>query len=176
MSTKISLRKTYSVYASKMHLSTMIFPFIKNEVKNGTIIKPILEKDISEDIEYVIKNVAINSNLKKKIKNVDWKQTNIEKIKEILGNMEELIKQNDNIDIVVMGTNNFIEKINELIDLWTKINLKELENSQTMVNVINCYNFEDNKKIDYINEQHEFILKTSGIEKIYNNDMLKKAN
>ena len=71
MSKKISLRKTYSVYASKIHLATMIFPFVKKELKNGAIIKPILEKDISEDIEQIIRNVAINSKLKEEINNID---------------------------------------------------------------------------------------------------------
>ena len=49
MSKKILLRKTYSVYASNMHLATMIFPFINNEIEKGAIIKPILEKGISEN-------------------------------------------------------------------------------------------------------------------------------
>ena len=176
MSTKISLRKTYGVYASKTHLATMIFPFIKNEIKNGAIIKPILEKDISYEIGYVIKNVALKPNLKKIIENIDWKQTNIEKIKNVLAEMEKLLNSNNNINIVVQGSNLFIEKVNELIDLWTKINIKVLENSKTTINIINCYNFEDNKKINDLNEKHEFILKTSGIEEIYNEDILKKAN
>ena len=176
MSTKISLRKTYSVYASKMHLATMIFPFVKKELKNGSIIKQILEKDISEDIEQIIKNVAINLKLKEKINNLDWKQTDIEKIKNTLYDMEELIKENNNINIVVLGTNIFIEKVNELIDIWAKINLHELENNDVIINIINCYNFEENKEIENIKQKHEFILKTSGIEELYNNKLLKRAN
>ena len=70
MSKKILLRKTYSVYASNMHLATMIFPFINNEIEKGAIIKPILEKGISENISKVIKNVGINPDLKKQINNI----------------------------------------------------------------------------------------------------------
>ena len=176
MSTKISLRKTYSVYASKMHLATMIFPFVKKELKDGAIIKPILEKDISEDMEQIIRNVAINSKLKEKINNIDWKQTDIEKIKNTLRDMEELIKLNNNINIIILGTNIFIEKVNELVDIWAKINLQELEHKGATINIINCYSFEENKKIENIKEKHEFILKTSGIEESYNKELLKRAN
>ena len=176
MSKKISLRKTYSVYASKIHLATMIFPFVKKELKNGAIIKPILEKDISEDIEQIIRNVAINSKLKEEINNIDWKQTNIEKIKNTLCDMEGLIKDNKNINIIVLGTNIFIEKVNELIDIWAKVNLQELEYNEAILNIINCYNFEENKEIENIKEKHENILKTEGIEELYNKELLKKAN
>ena len=33
MSEKILIRKTYSVYASEMHFSAMIFPFVNKEIK-----------------------------------------------------------------------------------------------------------------------------------------------
>ena len=45
MSKKILLRKTFSVYASDLHLATMIFPFVDREIEKGAIIKPILEKN-----------------------------------------------------------------------------------------------------------------------------------
>ena len=176
MSKKISLRKTYSVYASKIHLATMTFPFIKRELKKGAIIKTIFEKDISENMNQVIKNVNINTKMKEKINNIDWKQTDIEKIKETLNDMEKLLKKKNNIDIMILGTNIFIEKVNELIDLWTKINLNELENDNISINVINCYSFEENKTEDNIKNKHEFILKTKGIEAIYSDNNLRMAN
>ena len=176
MSKKISLRKTYSVYASKTHLATMTFPFIKRELKKGAIIKTIFEKDISENMNQVIKNVNINTKMKEKINNIDWKQTDIEKIKETLNDMEKLLKKKNNIDIMILGTNIFIEKVNELIDLWTKINLNELENDNISINVINCYSFEENKTEDNIKNKHEFILKTKGIEAIYSDNNLRMAN
>ena len=176
MSKKISLRKTYSVYASKTHLATMTFPFIKRELKKGAIIKTIFEKDISENMNQVIKNVVINSKIKEKLENMDWNQTDIEKIKETLNDMEKLIKKKNNIDIMILGTNIFIEKVNELIDLWTKINLNELENDNISINVINCYSFEENKTEDNIKNKHEFILKTKGIEAIYSDNNLRMAN
>ena len=90
--------------------------------------------------------------------------------------MEGLIKDNKNINIIVLGTNIFIEKVNELIDIWAKINLQELEYNEAILNIINCYNFEENKEIENIKEKHENILKTEGIEELYNKELLKKAN
>ena len=75
-----------------------------------------------------------------------------------------------------MGTNEFIEKVNELLDLWTKINIKDLENSKSIINVINCYKFENNQELENISQKHGYILKTQGIEEIYNEQFLKKAN
>ena len=71
MSKKISLRKTYSVYASKTHLATMTFPFIKRELKKGAIIKTIFEKamllktDSKNDCRGSMKNLYKEDELQK---------------------------------------------------------------------------------------------------------------
>ena len=176
MSKKILLRKTYSVYASNMHLATMIFPFINNEIEKGAIIKPILEKGISENISKVIKNVGINPDLKKQINNIDWKKTSIEKIKQTLNDIEVLLKESNRIHIIVLGTNEFIDKVNELIDIWAKVNLENVSKKDSVINIINCYSFEDNKDIINISNKHQFLLKTAGIEEILFRNKLKKAN
>ena len=176
MCKKILLRKTYSVYASNMHLATMIFPFINSEIEKGAIIKPILEKSISDNINKIIKNIQLKPNFKKKISNIDWNETNIEKIKQSLDEMEKLVKSNKKIHIIVVGSNQFIDKINELIDIWAKVNLENIEKSETLLNIINCYSFDENKEINEISEKHQFIIKTTGIEEIFEGNELKKAN
>lgn len=176
MSKKILLRKTFSVYASDLHLATMIFPFIDREIEEGAIIKPILEKSISNNIERIINNVGLDTGIKKKIKTLDWSQTNIEKIKQTLNNIEKILNKSTKIHIIVSGSNLFIDKVNKVIDLWAKMNLDEIEKSNTIINVINCYSFEENDSINNIIEKHEYILKTTGIEEIYPKEKLKKAN
>ncbi len=176
MSKKILLKKTCSVYASNLHLATMIFPFINKEMKKGAIVKTILEKNISEDIEKIINHVQIESKIKNKIEKIDWSQSNIEKIKETLENLEKNLNSSNKIHIIVAGSNIFIDKINKLVDLWTKINLDKIENNNIDINIINCYNFEDNDQIDNILSSHEYILKTTGLEEIYEEEKLKKAN
>lgn len=176
MSKKILLRKTCNVYASDLHLATMIFPFIDKEIEKGAMIKPILEKDISNSIQKIIHNVGLDLETKNKIEKIDWNQTNIEKIKQTLNQIEETLEENSQIHIIVSGTNLFIEKVNKLIDLWAKMNLEKIEKSESVINIINCYSFEENEHIDSIIKKHDYILKTNGIEAIYEDEGLKKAN
>ena len=176
MSEKILLKKTFSVYASDLHLATMIFPFIDKEIKNGAIIKPILEKNISKSINKVINNVGLNLEIKKKIKKLDWNETNIQKIKQTLNSIEEKLDKNIKVNIIILGSNIFIEKVNKLIDLWAKANLDKIEKRNVNINIINCYSYENNKNIQEILLKHEFLLKTTGIESIYKEKELKKAN
>lgn len=176
MSKKILLKKTCSVYASDLHLAAMIFPFVDKEIEKGAKIKPILEKDISSCIKKIINNVGMNLEVKKKIERVDWNQTNIDKIKETLEDIENNLKENNKINIIISGSNLFIEKVNKLLDLWAKMKLEEIEKSNTEINIINCYRFEENESINNILDEHEYILKTGGIEELYKNENLKKAN
>lgn len=176
MSKKILLRKTFSVYASDLHLATMIFPFIDKEVEDGAIIKPILEKDISNNMERIINNVGLNMKVKNKIEKLDWTQTNIEKIKQTLNDIENILDKSNKIHIIVSGSNIFIDKVNRLIDLWAKMKLDDIERSGIIINIVNCYSFEENEAIDNIIEKHEYILKTTGIEELYAEEKLKKAN
>lgn len=176
MNNKILLRKTCSVYASDLHFATMIFPFVDNEIEKGAIIKPILENNISNSIEKIIENVGIKEDVKNKIKNVDWSKTDINKIKSTLNDIEKLLHKKCIVHIIIAGSNLFIEKVNKLIDLWAKINLDEIEKNKSIINIINGYNFEENDNVEHIIENHEYILKTTGIEAIYEKEKLKKAN
>lgn len=176
MKEKILLRKTYSIYASDIHLATMIFPFVDKEIERGAIIKPILEKDISNSIEKIIENIGLKYEMKNRIAKIDWSQTNIDKIKETLEQMEEELLQKQVIHIIVSGTNLFIDKVNKLLDLWAKINLENIQRNNSTINIINCYNFNENEEIENIERKHEYQLKTTGIEEIYQKEILKKAN
>ena len=86
------------------------------------------------------------------------------------------MKESNRIHIIVLGTNEFIDKVNELIDIWAKVNLENVSKKDSVINIINCYNFEDNKDIINISNKHQFLLKTAGIEEILFRNKLKKAN
>ena len=167
------LSKTCSIYASDIHFATLIFPFINKEVEKNTTIRTILEKDVEENIEKIIKNIGLNSDVKEKIKEIDWKGSNINKIRQNFKSLEEDIKNNSNIDIIILGSNVFIHKINKAIDLWTKNNIEKLEKSKSKVNVINCFSLEENKRIEDIMNNHEYVLKTIGLEEIVEEELLK---
>ena len=176
MNKKIFLKKTCSIYASDLHLATMIFPYISKELKENATIKTILENDIGKNIEKVINHTSLSSEIEKQIKKIDWNQTSIEKIKNTLKEIEKELVSKDKIDIFVSGENFFIDKVNQVIDLWVRNNLEIIKENQTVINVINCYYYEQHEEMDNIIGQHDYLLKTTGIEKIYDKEKLKKAN
>ena len=176
MKENMLLTKTCSIYASDVHFATMIFPFIHNEIKKDTIIRTILEKDEQENIERILENVGLNSEIKKEIKEIDWRGTNISKIRKIFQLLEKDIKNNKKVNLIISGSNAFIEKVNRAVDLWFKNNMEEIEKGESKLNLLNCFSFEHNKDIDNIVDSHEYILKTAGIEEIIVEQELLKAN
>ena len=92
MKESMLLKKICSIYANDMHFATMIFPFINKELEKNAIIKTILEKDEQENIERILENVGLNSEIKKEIKEIDWRGTNISKIRNNFKLLEEEIK------------------------------------------------------------------------------------
>lgn len=176
MREKMLLSKTCSIYASELHFATMIFPYINKEIEKDTTIKTILEKDVQKNIEKILENIGLNSEIKKRIQEIDWKDTNINKIRKNFKSLEAEIKNNKKIDIIVAGTNIFIEKVNLAIDLWVKNNIENLEKYKTKLNIINCFAFEENKNSYNIIDSHDYILRTSGIEEILEEQDLLRAN
>ena len=176
MSSTILLKKTCSIYASDLHLATMIFPYVKNQLREGAMVKTILENNIGSSIETVISHISLNPETEEKMKQIDWAKTNILKIRNTLQEIEMALQEKDNVNIIVSGSNLFIDKVNQVIDLWIKANLETIEEDKKMVHVINCYHFEQNQPIEDIMEKHEYILKTTGIEEIIEEEYLKKAN
>lgn len=167
------LKKVCSIYANDLHFATMIFPFVHKEVEQNTTIRTILENDEEENIEKILKNIGLNSEVKEEIKKIDWKNTNINKIRNNFKLLEEDIKSKKRIDIIVSGRNIFIEKVNKAIDLWIKNNIENLEKSSIELKIINCFYFGANKNSDNIIDEHDYILRTSGLEEILGRELLK---
>ena len=170
------LRKICSIHASDLHFATVIFPFIHKEIKNGTTIKTILENDVQENIEKILENIGLSSEMKDEIRNIDWQGTNINKIRKNFKLLEEEIKNKKKIDIIISGRNLFMQKVNQAIDLWVKNNIEKLQRVGTQLNIINCYSFDENKNANEIMDSHEYILKTVGLEEILGKEKLQKAN
>lgn len=167
------LKKICSVYASDIHFATLIFPFIKKELEKNTEIITMLEKDEIEQIEKILKNIGIDIRTKEKFKKIDWKKTNIKKVKKNFEILENNIKEGKNTDIIVLGEKTFIKKINEAIDIWVKNNIENIEKTKIQLNVINCFSFYENRESYNTFNTYSYILKTSGLEEIIEPRMLK---
>lgn len=173
MKEKMLLKKICSVYANDLHFATMIFPFIHKEVESNTTIRTILENNEEENIDKILKNIGLNSEVKEEINKIDWKNTNISKIRKNFKLLEDDIKNKKRIDIIVSGRNIFIQKVNKAIDLWIKNNIENLDESGIELKIINCFYFNENKISDNIIDEHEYILRTSGLEEILGRELLK---
>ncbi len=173
MKEKMLLKKICSIYANDLHFATMIFPFIHRELRGNATVRTILEKDEQKNIEKILENIGLNSKLKKEVRKIDWNATNINKIRENFKLLEKDVTRNIKVDIIVSGSNIFIQKVNKAIDLWVKNNISKLERRNQILNIVNCFSFEENKEINSIMDSHEYILKTTGIEDILENELLK---
>lgn len=173
MKENMLLKKICSIYANDLHFATMIFPFIHKEIEQNTTIRTILEKNEEENIEKILKNIGLDSEIKEQIKKIDWKNTNISKIRKNFKLLEDDIASKKRIDVIVSGSNIFIEKVNKAIDLWIKNNIEKIEKSGVEFKIVNCFYFEENKNSNNIIDEHDYILRTSGLEEILGRELLK---
>jgi len=176
MNEKLRLRKTCSIHANDLHFATVIFPYVCKQIEEGATVRTILEKNEEEKIEKVIKNVGLNSEVKEEVKKIDWGESDITKIRKTFKLLEEEIKLNKKIDIIILGSNIFIQKVNKAIDLWIKNNMENIVKREVQLNIINCFSIEENKEINKILNSHDYILKTSGIEELIAEEEFLKAN
>lgn len=176
MEERLLLRKTCSIHANDLHFATVVFPYVSKQIEDGATVKTILERNEKENIEKVIKSVGQNSEVKEKIKQIDWEESDITKIRKTFKLLEDEIKLNKKINIIVLGSNIFIQKVNKALDLWVKNNIDKVEKNRVELNIINCFSFEENEKFDKILNSHDYILKTSGIEELIEEEELLKAN
>ena len=141
----VEAQRYCSLYVNDMHLIVMIIPYIERELEKKEKIITILENDLENEIDTIVKKVNLGREKKNKIKRINWKKNLLskEQIGEIKGET-----------ILIKGSYEFIQSVNEV--LKTEDNI-----------VIDCYDidtFEQNSRT--ILEQHNAILNTSGIRKI----------
>lgn len=141
----VEAQRYCSLYVNDMHLIVMLIPYIERELEKKEKIITILENDLENEIDTIVKKVNLGREKKNKIKRINWKKNLLskEQIGEIKGET-----------ILIKGSYEFIQSVNGV--------LKTEDNR-----VIDCYDidtFEQNSRT--ILEQHNAILNTSGIRKI----------
>ena len=136
----VEAQRYCSLYVNDMHLIVMLIPYIERELEKKEKIITILENDLENEIDTIVKKVNLGREKKNKIKRINWKKNLLskEQIGEIKGET-----------ILIKGSYEFIQSVNEV--------LKTEDNR-----VIDCYDidtFEQNSRT--ILEQHNAILNTS---------------
>lgn len=159
-----NIKKVCSFYVNEWHLTTMILPHINDDIKEKTKVITILEKGIKENIEELTSKMNLREETESKIKEINWTSTKIYKYKEIEKYLIKNTKDEDNIDIIVNGKNEYIEIVNLNIERFIQNNKKQLENKK--ITIINCYEVTQFNNISEIICKHDMILNTSGMRKI----------
>ncbi len=154
------VKRICSFSVSNWHLITMIIPYLNKELENEHPICTFFETDMEEIIKEFLKKLTLKNELKNELANLNWssnKKYKYTQIEEQLNNIN-----NKNITIIVSGSKNYIEKINNYINKWFK-NLK----TERQVIIVNCYEvMQFNSSIKEILEKHDKILNTSGEKEI----------
>lgn len=158
-----SIMKLSSFYVSDWHLVTMLLPYINKELNEETKIATILENDIKNNVEVLVKK--LNLKTEEKILNINWSARNAKKY----SNVSKIIQENigSNILIIVNGTKDYIKNANENINKYVEQNKDKLEETKTTIKVVDCYEIvEFNGSIVEILDKHDKILNTSGEKEI----------
>ena len=157
---KKSIMKLCSFYVSDWHLVTMLLPYINKKVNEKEKIITVLENDIKNNVEVLIKKLNVKN--EEKILSINWsnKNNNYANINDSIKNTIE-----NNIVFIVNGNKEYIKEANNSINKIIEENIEKIE--QKNIKIINCYEIvEFNGSIVEILDEHDKILNTSGEREI----------
>ncbi len=157
---EIKVKRVCGFYVNDWHLTTMILPHINKSIKENKHIVTIMEKGIKEQIEELLSKMNLNKNTQEEILNIDWTSKSVCKYSRVKEEIEEKLKDSKSLNIIINGTKEYIEIANK--NMYKAIeNLKFKE-----ITIINCYEITKESDIKEILSKHEFVINTSGINKI----------
>lgn len=138
-----STEKMCSFYVSDFHLEMILLPYINKKIERKEDIIISTEKDLDDTMKALIEKINLKEENKKEILKLGWKS------------QEKELKDNSNI--IIIGTENYIDKINKKI----------IDNNINNVNIIDCYDFNDIKNnINDISNRYNKNLNTMGYNKL----------
>ena len=142
--------KSCLFYVSDYHFETIALPYMKEKIENNNQVIVMTQENLEDSMKHLLDKVNLDSDDKKKIEKINWKEKSVEEISEI----DTL----NNKVVFVKGTEKYIKNVNQ------KIN--EVSNVQNL-QVIDCYdvNNVDESIID-ITKDYNSILSTSGLKNL----------
>ena len=140
-----NVEKICSFYASEYHLEMIMIPYINKKIEEKADVAIITEKSLTRTVKDVISRINLNKKRKNEILKIDWENNKVEVINKI--------KHSKEFSIFVIGSLDYIEKINKKIEsLDTSIKIK----------IINCFSIEDvQARMTDIVSKHTKVLNTT---------------
>lgn len=160
INSEIKVNKVCGFYVNNWHLTTMILPYINKSLKENRPIITIMEKGIKEEVRELLLRMNLNKDTKEEILNIDWTSKSICKYSKVKNEIEEKLKDSKKLNIIINGTKEYIEIANQNMRKAIE-NLKFKE-----ITIINCYEITKQSDVKEVLDNNEFVLNTSGINKI----------
>lgn len=160
INSEIKVNKVCGFYVNNWHLTTMILPYINKSLKENRQIITIMEKGIKEEVRELLSRMNLNKDTKEEILNIDWTSKSICKYSKVKNEIEEKLKDSKKLNIIINGTKEYIEIANQNMRKAIE-NLKFKE-----ITIINCYEITKQSDVKEVLDNNEFVLNTSGINKI----------
>lgn len=137
-----NIERLCSFYVSDFHLEMILVPYIIKKLENNGNVEIITEKNLEETIKILISKMNLNEENKQKILKLNW-------------NKKDINQFENELNIIIIGTEEFIEEKNKQIE---KLKLKQ-------ISIVNCYEFEKIKNnINNIINNHDKSLNTLGMK------------
>lgn len=156
----LKIKKVCGLSISSIHFSMMILPYIKKELETKKDVITILEGNLEKNINQILSKLTITDEEKEKILNINWKETDI-KESAIKKHIREKLIENENLDIIVYGSEQYINNAGEIIDKIISEDVKKNEDKN--IKIIDCYSIGDfNENIKEILDNHDIMFNTSG--------------
>lgn len=152
---KKAKEKTCAFYASDYHFEMITLPYIERNMEKEKKVIILTENNLKETANKLIERINLNEEKKKKLIKIDWNNNDLNKFKQI----KNIADSNEELIILVKGTENYIKNINKNITKWTQESEK--------IKIIDCYDMEEiGEKMDEIMEGYKNVLSTTGERKI----------
>lgn len=152
------MTKVCGFYLNDWHLTTMLLPQINKLMNKNEKVQTIFENGIKNNIEEIISKMNLKPETVKQILEINWNSNKICKFSEIKKQIEENTIDGQTVNIIISGSDKYIEIVNEIIE---KVE-KTVKGKQ--ITIINCYESTENREIDKILDKHDYVLNTSGIK------------
>lgn len=158
-----SIKKVCGFYVSSVHLITMLLPYLNKRIEEQIEVIPVLEFDLRKNVETILSKIVLNEKNKKQILSINWKNTKVQKYSNIEGNLKEINRGGKEAIILISGSKRYIKIANDMIEKY----LSKNKDYKKCVTIINCFEVEEfDDDIREILDEHEFIINTSGINRI----------
>ena len=138
-------QKICNFFVSEAHLLTAVLPYINEKILEDKNIELVLQNDMTTNVkEYLNKVKSLNVD-KEKISKLNWRKT-------------EKINIKDKEIIIIIGDEEFIKKVNNMINI-----------SDMTEEILNCYKIYSVEQVNEILYEYDEMLSTDGKNKIYKN-------